>query len=60
MDIEWVRIRSWHAIRTHTRVPGGVVTVCGRNVVDARMSDVLPAGRSCETCLRIVTRKADR
>lgn len=54
----WVLIRSWHAVLTPTRVPGRHRTVCGRNAFSDPVDD-LPAGKSCETCLRIVARKAD-
>lgn len=58
MNILWVQIRSAHAIDdnvgTHTR------TLCGRVPSrDAVVYDTLPGGRSCESCLRIVARKAD-
>jgi hypothetical protein len=55
----WVRIRSWHAVKTYTRTPGGVLTLCGRSVIMRPVVDTLPAGRSCESCLRIYARKVD-
>ena len=58
MDIVWVHIKSWHAVRNMTRVPGRVVTVCGRSVT-GDLIDALPAGKSCESCLRILARSAD-
>jgi len=54
--MQWVKIRSWHAIRqtrdlrTHT--------LCGR-ISAGEIRDELPAEKSCETCLRIVARRAD-
>lgn len=59
MNTTWVRIRSWHAL---VQTPGGVRwTRCGRSPspVD-ELSDELPAGKSCETCLRLVARDNDR
>ena len=57
---QWVRIASWHAIRTWSRMPGRAITLCGRQSRDGEeTSDTLPSERSCETCLRIVARKAD-
>jgi hypothetical protein len=57
VNIAWVRIRSWHAL------PLGALnfrTVCGRTAkFDSEVVDELPADKSCETCLRIVARKAD-
>ena len=54
----WVLIRSWHAVKTATRVPGRYLTVCGRTAFSDPV-DELPAGKSCESCLRIVARQAD-
>ncbi len=54
----WVLIRSWHAVATPTRVPGRSRTLCGRNAFGTPV-DELPAGKSCESCLRIVARRAD-
>ena len=58
MGIVWVKIVSWHAIRlTRSIAPR---TLCGRQAAgDAETSDALPGAKSCETCLRIVARKAD-
>jgi hypothetical protein len=58
MGIEWVRIKSWHAVRlTRSLTPR---TLCGRDAgAGAETSAALPAGRSCENCLRIVARRAD-
>ena len=52
--ILWARIRSWHAL--DTSFTGR--TLCGR-VSSTHSVDVLPPGKSCETCLRIVAKKAD-
>lgn len=49
----WVQIRSWHAY------VGGGKTLCGRTVTAAVPVDFLPAGKSCETCLRSVARRVD-
>ena len=61
MDVKWVRIRSWHAVKEqYEGEPAFVDTVCGRVVLrTTALLDDLPAGRSCESCLRIVARKAD-
>ena len=67
MDVKWVKIRSWHAVRsTISRVPNDVVreglfastTLCGR-IAGPGVVDDLPAERSCESCLRIIARKSD-
>ena len=57
MNVTWVRIRSWHALSKRQDIPW---TRCGcRPAVDAEKSDELPAGKSCERCLRIIARDAD-
>ena len=54
--ILWARIRSWHALGP--ALTGR--TLCGRTAsAESEVHDVLPGGKSCETCLRIVARKAD-
>ena len=60
----YVRIRSWHVIKTWTRVPGRALTLCGRQVdtlVETphggeghATAPGLPLGdKSCESCLRL-------
>lgn len=58
MDVEWVAIKSWHAVKTPTRMFNTYVTLCGRKAVgDTR--DSLPGGeKTCESCLRAVTKRA--
>ena len=57
--MNWVKIRSWHGVRTTFR-SGKAVTLCGRLVpADAEITPTLPGERSCESCLRIVARRAD-
>jgi len=52
----WVKIRSWHAVRTPTRAFDTYVTVCGKTAHGETL-DVFPADeKSCETCLRIQAR----
>lgn len=58
MDISYVKIRSWHAVLTPTRVPDTYKTLCGRRASGDTVTD-LPAGKSCEACLRLVARRAD-
>jgi len=52
----WIRRsgRSWHALRTWTRVPRRVVARCGRTVeVDGEAPTIPPNEKSCESCLRL-------
>ena len=47
--------RSWHILKSD------VLTRCGRWYdPDAESFDYLPAGKSCETCLRWVAREVER
>lgn len=49
-------IRSWHVIKFTSR-GGRVMTRCGRTLPEgADERDTLPAGPSCESCLRLVER----
>lgn len=60
-DRMWVKIRSWHVFRTWTRA-GQALTECGRRVGPDTVvtADELPGNeKSCESCLRIVTRAED-
>ena len=53
-----VKIRSWHRIRTVTRV-GTFVTLCGRLAPSsAATADEFGEERSCESCLRIESQEA--
>lgn len=73
--MKWVLIRSWHGIASRFTSRGGhgmATTYCGRRVIveavirpgmdEVRAHVVaadLPAGKSCESCLRIIARRAD-
>ncbi len=61
-DYTWVKIESWHVVRYST--PQEVATICGKfvNTIESdplEFAAVLGAEKSCENCLRIVTRAAD-
>ena len=58
MNIEWVKIRSWHAVRLTRSIEPR--TLCGRTAsMRGQRSETLPAGKSCESCLRIIARRVD-
>lgn len=59
MNVTWVRIRSWHALDLGDADFVMERTLCGRRGKGRERSDALPAGKSCETCLRIMARKVD-
>ena len=51
--------RSWHLIRTWTRVPGRAITLCGKPAHGSTIDD-FGAERSCESCLRAKARNEAR
>ena len=57
--MQWVLIRSWHGVKQQLPIPNRYKTLCGRPAYGQPV-DELPAAKSCETCLRIVARKADQ
>lgn len=51
----FAKIRSWHAVSPQD----GTHTVCGRSLNRTQAGNVvddLPPEKSCESCLRIITR----
>lgn len=48
----YVKVRSWHVLKTWSRMPGVGVTLCGRRT-GQETRDTLPAEATCESCLRI-------
>ncbi len=57
MDIQWVKLTSWHAARPKDYTE---TAYCGRSLAGVHdISDELPAGKSCEVCLRLVARIND-
>lgn len=54
--MEYVKIRSYHVVRTWTRVPGRWITLCGRTGGGDSVSD-FGDGKTCETCLRIAAKE---
>lgn len=52
--------RSWHVVRTPTRMFDTYITLCGRTITTRDTMNELPQARSCETCLRIEARRDDR
>ncbi len=60
MNVTWVRILSWHAASGLVSRGAKIHTRCGRwAAANSDMLEELPAGKSCETCLRIVAKRAD-
>lgn len=62
-DRQYVRRpgRSWHIVRTHTRMFDGWIALCGRRIEMPDKDAVarLPSDKSCESCLRIARRASD-
>lgn len=48
----FIRIRSWHIIRTPTRMPDTYVTLCGKRATGKPARD-FSNEKTCETCMRI-------
>jgi hypothetical protein len=53
VDVTWVRIRSWHVVKTPTRVPNRYVTRCGRSAFGPDLDERPGNEATCETCLRL-------
>jgi len=53
MSIQWLLIRSWHAIQHQS--DAGHTTFCGRTA-SAEVFEDRGIGKSCESCLRITGR----
>lgn len=54
--MEWIKIRSWHIVRTPLRVPDRYKTLCGRSGGGPAKADY-GAESTCESCLRINAKK---
>jgi len=59
MNPQWVRIRSWHAVFL-ARGLGSVPTRCGRWAEGQIVDDLPPNVKTCETCLRLLARDAEK
>ena len=57
MDVTWVKIKSWHVVRTPTRAPDRYRTMCGLNADGPQLDDRPGGEKTCETCLRLVAPK---
>lgn len=60
MNPEWVRIVSWHVLVPTRALPFAAFTRCGRRVAAPEIRADMPQGKSCETCLRLIARDAER
>ena len=60
MNPEWVRIRSWHVLVPTRALPFRASTRCGRWVEEPEIRQDMPQGKTCETCLRLVARDAEK
>ena len=55
--MNWIKIRSWHLIRTWTRVPGRAITLCGRSAEGQESGEPPSDEATCESCFRIRERR---
>jgi hypothetical protein len=53
---EFGKLRSWHAVRTFTRVPGRAIALCGRWLTGPFVTALPLNDKTCETCLRLLER----
>jgi len=53
MNLRWVKIRSWHAVKGE-RILGVWKTRCGRYALGNTVEELPKEGKSCESCTRIV------
>lgn len=54
----FLKIKSWHIARFHTWGIDTWMTLCGRRA-EGPAVDILPTGKSCESCTRIAVRQDD-
>ena len=50
------RTRSWHLLRTWTRVPRRAIAMCERTILVDEESKKTPQGKTCESCYRAAAR----
>jgi hypothetical protein len=58
-DPLWVKIRSWHVVKSQFTSRGGTdmaTTLCGRTTSGPTAEEVPSGERTCESCLRILTK----
>lgn len=55
-DYAWIKIVSWHAVETPTRVMRTYRTVCNRRASGETVDSIPGAEKSCESCLRKITK----
>lgn len=55
MDVEWVKLVSWHAARPRDYTE---TSYCGRSLMNTeeRAAELPGSGKTCESCLRITRR----
>ena len=59
-NYDWVRIRSWHAVKSYASAlsAGYTTTLCGRKT-ESTVVATMQSGKSCEICLRAVAKSVD-
>jgi hypothetical protein len=57
MDVQWAKIRSWHALRPDDYF--GPTAHCGRSLEGREIVDKMPdGGKKCDTCEETVIKIA--
>ena len=59
-NLKWVVIKSAHIVSHFSRVPGRLVTRCGRIVENADVLEGMPEGKTCENCFRLNAKDVER
>lgn len=60
MDYDYIKIKSWHIIKTPTRMFDTYITRCGLKAVGNTANDLPLGEKSCESCFRYTARDAER
>lgn len=55
----WVKIKSWHRVKTPTRVPDTYVTFCGKRAEGQALETFPSYEKTCESCLRLSNTKLE-
>lgn len=54
---EWIKISSWHIVRSSTNVEGSYLTLCGKAAWGSPQPGYLADEKTCESCLRVQAKR---
>jgi hypothetical protein len=55
----WVKVASWHRIRSTIRLPNTYETFCGLTATGEPRDTFVSYEKTCETCMRLSNTKVD-